>query len=89
MITTSLLLTVLFFGGWHFPFIAEVDSYLVLKLAVIALKAGDPSPGRTCETRPPLLVAETVLSAGTMTLPPLLKECFEYALGPPTCQVIV
>ena len=44
MITTSLLLIVLFFGGWHFPFIAEPGSGavgIVVKLIlVIALKVG-------------------------------------------------
>lgn len=44
VITTSLLLTVLFFGGWHFPFIAEPGTGgmvgIVIKVLVIALKAG-------------------------------------------------
>lgn len=42
VITTSLLLTVLFFGGWHFPLIAEPGAGgagIVIKIVVIALKA--------------------------------------------------
>ena len=38
MITTSFLMVVLFFGGWHFPWIAEADGYLLVKLIVFALK---------------------------------------------------
>jgi NADH-quinone oxidoreductase subunit H len=39
MITTSLLLSVLFFGGWHLPYLAEPgDGHIVLKVVVIALK---------------------------------------------------
>jgi NADH-quinone oxidoreductase subunit H len=39
MITTSLLLSVLFFGGWHLPYLAEPgDGHIVLKVAIIALK---------------------------------------------------
>jgi NADH-quinone oxidoreductase subunit H len=39
VITTSLLLSVLFLGGWHFPWIAEADSGIVPKLIVIWAKA--------------------------------------------------
>src|SRR6202022_300388 len=38
MITTSFLLSILFFGGWHFPWIAGRDSYAVVKVLVILLK---------------------------------------------------
>jgi NADH-quinone oxidoreductase subunit H len=38
MITTSFLLSILFFGGWHFPWIAARDSYAVVKVLVILLK---------------------------------------------------
>src|SRR6516165_1870119 len=39
IITTSLLLSVLFLGGWHFPWIAEADSGILPKLLVIWAKA--------------------------------------------------
>jgi NADH-quinone oxidoreductase subunit H len=39
MITTSFLMVILFFGGWHFPWIAEAGpGGVVLKLLVFALK---------------------------------------------------
>jgi NADH-quinone oxidoreductase subunit H len=39
VITTSLMLSILFFGGWHLPYIAEAgDSHMVVKVIVIALK---------------------------------------------------
>lgn len=38
MITTSFLMIILFFGGWHFPFIAEADSFWLLKLIVLLAK---------------------------------------------------
>ena len=38
MVTTSFLMSILFFGGWHFPFIAEVGSPWFLKVLVFALK---------------------------------------------------
>jgi NADH-quinone oxidoreductase subunit H len=38
MITTSFLFVVLFFGGWHFPWIAEPTSPWVVKLIVFAVK---------------------------------------------------
>ena len=38
VITTSFLLSILFFGGWHFPWIAEHDSYAVVKVVVILVK---------------------------------------------------
>jgi NADH-quinone oxidoreductase subunit H len=38
MITTSFLLSVLFFGGWHFPWIAEPSSNVVIKVIVLAAK---------------------------------------------------
>jgi len=42
VITTSFLLVVLFFGGWHFPWIAEPDSAtiggIILKLLVFLVK---------------------------------------------------
>ncbi len=38
MITTSFLMVILFFGGWHFPFIAELPSPWLLKLLVFAVK---------------------------------------------------
>lgn len=40
MITTSFLLVILFFGGWHFPWIAEADSWWGLKLIVFGVKMG-------------------------------------------------
>src|SRR5205085_1815412 len=38
MITTSFLVSILFLGGWHFPWIAEPSSNLVIKLIVLAAK---------------------------------------------------
>jgi NADH-quinone oxidoreductase subunit H len=38
MITTSFLFIILFFGGWHFPWIAEPGSAWVVKLIVFAVK---------------------------------------------------
>jgi NADH-quinone oxidoreductase subunit H len=38
MITTSFLLVILFFGGWHFPWIAGPNSFWVVKLIVFAVK---------------------------------------------------
>jgi NADH-quinone oxidoreductase subunit H len=39
MITTSFLLTILFFGGWHFPLIAEPGTGgVVVKLLIFVLK---------------------------------------------------
>ncbi|MBI3407822.1 MAG: NADH-quinone oxidoreductase subunit NuoH [Planctomycetes bacterium] len=38
MITTSFLMVILFFGGWHFPFIAGPDAHWIWKLIVIAGK---------------------------------------------------
>jgi NADH-quinone oxidoreductase subunit H len=44
VITTSFLLSILFFGGWHFPWIAEPGATglggLIVKLLVIAVKMG-------------------------------------------------
>src|SRR5262249_19730862 len=39
VITTSLLLSVLFLGGWQFPWIAEANSHWALKIPVIWSKA--------------------------------------------------
>jgi NADH-quinone oxidoreductase subunit H len=38
MVTTSFLLAILFFGGWHLKWIAEADSGVVVKLIVLVLK---------------------------------------------------
>jgi NADH-quinone oxidoreductase subunit H len=38
MVTTSFLFVILFFGGWHFPWIAEPGSFWVVKLIVFAVK---------------------------------------------------
>jgi NADH-quinone oxidoreductase subunit H len=38
MVTTSFLMAILFLGGWHFPFIAEVNSPWILKVLVFAIK---------------------------------------------------
>ena len=38
MITTSFLMVILFFGGWHFPWIAPADAGWLLKLIVFAVK---------------------------------------------------
>jgi len=40
LITTSFLVVILFFGGWHLPWIATPESGPVIKLVVIALKMG-------------------------------------------------
>ena len=40
MVTTSFMMAVLFFGGWHFPFIAEIGSPWFLKVFVMAVKMG-------------------------------------------------
>ena len=38
MITTSFLMVILFFGGWHFPWIADTDSPWILKTLVFLVK---------------------------------------------------
>jgi NADH-quinone oxidoreductase subunit H len=38
MVSTSFLFVALFFGGWHFPWVAEPDSFWVVKLIVFAVK---------------------------------------------------
>ncbi len=38
MITTSFLMVILFFGGWHFPWIAEPNSWAIVKLLVVLTK---------------------------------------------------
>jgi NADH-quinone oxidoreductase subunit H len=38
MVTSSFLMVILFFGGWHFPFVAEADSWWILKLIVFVVK---------------------------------------------------
>jgi NADH-quinone oxidoreductase subunit H len=38
MITSSFLMVILFFGGWHFPYIAEADSWWGLQLIVFMVK---------------------------------------------------
>src|SRR5262249_37327244 len=38
MITTSFLMVILFFGGWHFPWVAEADAGWLVKLLVFAGK---------------------------------------------------
>ena len=38
MITTSFLMVILFFGGWHLPFLAEADAHWAPKLIVFAGK---------------------------------------------------
>jgi NADH-quinone oxidoreductase subunit H len=38
MITSSFLMVILFFGGWHFPWIAEADAGWLVKLIVFAVK---------------------------------------------------
>ncbi len=42
MITTSFLMAILFFGGWHFPGISNVTGILgiILKFAIVAAKVG-------------------------------------------------
>jgi len=38
MVTTSFLMVILFFGGWHIPFIVTGDAHWILKLAAFAFK---------------------------------------------------
>lgn len=38
MVTTSFLMVILFFGGWHFPFIAERNSPWIVVLIVFSVK---------------------------------------------------
>ncbi|MBI3821675.1 MAG: NADH-quinone oxidoreductase subunit NuoH [Planctomycetes bacterium] len=38
MVTACFLMVILFFGGWHFPLIAETDSWLIVKLIVFLVK---------------------------------------------------
>jgi NADH-quinone oxidoreductase subunit H len=38
MVTTSFLMVILFFGGWHFPWVAEADASVIVKLIVFAVK---------------------------------------------------
>jgi NADH-quinone oxidoreductase subunit H len=38
MVTTSFLMVILFFGGWHFPWLAGADSGWLIKLIVFAVK---------------------------------------------------
>ncbi|MBM4069985.1 MAG: NADH-quinone oxidoreductase subunit NuoH [Planctomycetes bacterium] len=38
LVTTSFLNVIVFFGGWHFPFIATAESGWLIKLLVIAVK---------------------------------------------------
>ena len=38
MVTTSFLLAIIFFGGWHLKWIAEADSGVVIKVIVLVLK---------------------------------------------------
>jgi NADH-quinone oxidoreductase subunit H len=38
MVSTSFLFVALFFGGWHFPWIAEQGSFWVVRLIVFAVK---------------------------------------------------
>ncbi|MBM3993557.1 MAG: NADH-quinone oxidoreductase subunit NuoH [Planctomycetes bacterium] len=38
MVTSCFLMVILFFGGWHFPFIAEADMWWGLKLIVFVAK---------------------------------------------------
>jgi NADH-quinone oxidoreductase subunit H len=40
LITTSFLVSILFLGGWHFPWIATAESGPVAKLIVLAVKMG-------------------------------------------------
>lgn len=40
MVTTSFLMVILFFGGWHFPYIAEHDHWWGLQLIVFLAKMG-------------------------------------------------
>src|SRR5258708_36756119 len=38
MVTISFLIVILFFGGWHFPLIAEAETWWGLKLIVFIVK---------------------------------------------------
>jgi NADH-quinone oxidoreductase subunit H len=38
MVTSSFLMVILFFGGWHFPFIADANSWPIFKLIVFLAK---------------------------------------------------
>ena len=38
MVTSSFLMVILFFGGWHFPFIAEAESPMFFKLIIFLVK---------------------------------------------------
>jgi NADH-quinone oxidoreductase subunit H len=38
MVTTSFLMVILFFGGWYFPWVAETDSAIALKIIVFLIK---------------------------------------------------
>jgi len=38
MITTSFMMVILFFGGWHFPWLAGADAHWSIKLIVFAAK---------------------------------------------------
>jgi len=38
MVTTSFLMVIIFFGGWHFPGIAEQDSHWIMKLTAFIVK---------------------------------------------------
>jgi len=38
MVTSSFLMVILFFGGWHFPFIGEAESPMFFKLIVFIVK---------------------------------------------------
>jgi NADH-quinone oxidoreductase subunit H len=38
VITTSFLMVIMFFGGWHFPLIAEADAHWLIKLVVFGGK---------------------------------------------------
>ena len=40
MVTTSFLMVILFFGGWHFWGIAEADAHWLVKLIVFGVKMG-------------------------------------------------
>ncbi len=38
LITSSFLMVILFFGGWHFPWLAEADSWAIFKMLVFVMK---------------------------------------------------
>jgi NADH-quinone oxidoreductase subunit H len=38
MITTSFLMVILFFGGWHLPFVSTAESHWIIKLIIFAFK---------------------------------------------------